>query len=390
MRILMLSFYYPPDLSAGSFRAKSISEALASKLSSNDTLDIITTSPNRYATYSELAPEVEQHESISVRRIYVTMHKSGMVDQSIAFLKYARGVWKNIRHQKYDLVLATSSRLTTAFLGAIIARRINRPLYLDIRDIFTDTLNDVLAGRLMILLLPFFRIMERYTMRSAQCINLVSEGFREHFKNISPSARYSFYPNGIDEEFIEYDYLKTHGETRKVILYAGNIGEGQGLHRIIPEAAARLHEDYEFLIIGDGGMRRELENQVNRHRVSNVRIINPVGRQELREYYKNADYLLLHLNDYSAFKKVLPSKIFEYAATGKPIIAGVAGFSKVFINKNIDNAIIFNPCDVDALVAAIIDLPLKMTNRQEFISKFKRNTIMPEMAEDIMQCSFKY
>jgi len=32
----------------------------------------------------------------------------------------------------------------------------------------------------------------------------------------------------------------------------------------------------------------------------------------------DADVLFLHLNAYKAFEKVLPSKIFEYAATGRP------------------------------------------------------------------------
>ena len=49
--------------------------------------------------------------------------------------------------------------------------------------------------------------------------------------------------------------------------------------------------------------------------------------------YDKASILFLHLNDYEAFYKVLPSKIFEYATTGKPIIAGVNGFAKDVISK---------------------------------------------------------
>ena len=45
----------------------------------------------------------------------------------------------------------------------------------------------------------------------------------------------------------------------------------------------------------------------------------------------STDVLFLHLNDYSAFRKVIPSKIFEYAATGKPIVAGVSGYAAEFL-----------------------------------------------------------
>ena len=387
MRILMLSFYYPPDLSAGSFRARSISEALASKMNPNDTLDIISTRPNRYASYTETAPETERHGSMFIRRIFVPTHKSGMVDQSLAFLKYAKEAWKSTRGKNYDLVLATSSRLMTAFLGTKIAKRQNCPLYLDIRDIFTDTLKDVLADSPLKLLLPGFRRLERYTIRSAQCINLVSEGFGEHFKKIFPDAHYTFFPNGIDEEFIKYDYNKNTVGKKKLILYAGNIGEGQGLHNIIPSVAARLYEKYEFLIIGDGGMRVELENQIRRHNAQNVTILDPVARERLLKYYKDADYLLLHLNNYAAFKKVLPSKIFEYAATGKPILAGVSGYSRDFLVNNVDNVAVFDPCDVDGFINSVSGISSTMSNRQKFIDQYRRNSINTKMVENIIRCA---
>ena len=46
----------------------------------------------------------------------------------------------------------------------------------------------------------------------------------------------------------------------KRILYAGNLGEGQGLHKIIPESAKKLEGKFEFVIIGDGGMKNDLIN----------------------------------------------------------------------------------------------------------------------------------
>ena len=65
--------------------------------------------------------------------------------------------------------------------------------------------------------------------------------------------------------------------------------------------------------------------------INNVNLITPVNRNELIKYYQGSGFLFLHLNDYEAFKKVLPSKIFECGATKKPVIAGVDGLrSKVY------------------------------------------------------------
>ena len=41
--------------------------------------------------------------------------------------------------------------------------------------------------------------------------------------------------------------------------------------------------------------------------VTNVELIPPLNRDRLIEAYQAANVLFLHLNDYDAFKKVLPS-----------------------------------------------------------------------------------
>ena len=48
------------------------------------------------------------------------------------------------RGKKADLVFASSSRLFTAFLGIKLAKKNKAPLFLDVRDIFVDTMSDVL------------------------------------------------------------------------------------------------------------------------------------------------------------------------------------------------------------------------------------------------------
>ena len=48
MKFCFFTFYYPPDLSAGSFRSIALVENLISQMDSKDSLVVITTSPNRY------------------------------------------------------------------------------------------------------------------------------------------------------------------------------------------------------------------------------------------------------------------------------------------------------------------------------------------------------
>ena len=232
--------------------------------------------------------------------------------------------------------------------------------------------------------MPVFRLIERFTVQKASRINLVSEGFRSHFREIDKDHKFVFFPNGIDEEFITYNFHKQTHDSLPLIIYAGNLGTGQGLHEIVPHAAKRLEGEYRFLIVGDGGMRRELETRLNEFGVSNVQLLDPVSRSRLLELYKEADYLFLHLNAHDAFHKVLPSKIFEYAATGKPILAGVAGYPREFIEKHVRKAAVFDPCDSDGMVNAVRSLSPGNVNRNQFIKAFRRSTIMQKLADDIL------
>lgn len=384
MRILVLSFYYAPDLCAGSFRTTAFVEELKKQISSNDKIEIITAMPNRYGSFNEDAKEFEKFaDNIEINRIDLGSHKSGFVDQSKLFLKFAWQVMKLVKkREKYDLIYATSSRLMTAFLGSLIANRQKAKLYLDIRDIFIDTLESVFAKSNLRYIIPIFRKIEKYTINSATHINLVSKGFENYFKNINNKIAYSFYTNGIDDVFLEYDFTQDKEDDKIIITYAGNIGEGQGLEKIIPDFAKKLGENYEIQIIGDGGRKKVLIE--NLKEVDNVKLFDPVNRTKLLEIYKKSDILFLHLNDYEAFKKVLPSKVFEYATTNKFIIAGVGGYAKEFIDENVSDAIVFEPCNADDFYNKFENVQnFSNINRSAFVQNFKRQNIMNKMAKEV-------
>ena len=388
MKILFLSFYYPPDLCAGSFRAQSLIEALK-KQDKISEIDILTTIPNRYKSFTKKSIEIETDDIIKIRRIELPKHKSGMLDQSRAFLKFFLNVLKFIRGKDYDMVLATSSRLMTAFLGAYISSKIRKPLYLDIRDIFTDTMSDILSNKFSFLINPILNYIEKITIRKAVHINLVSAGFSQYFKRRYPQKIYSFYSNGIDELFLKNLDKKVSVKNSKiVILYAGNIGEGQGLNHFLPTLAHKTKDKYHYRIIGDGGKRNALEEDLKFLGLVNVDIVDPIERSELLIEYKKADILFLHLNNHNAFKKVLPSKIFEYAATGKPILAGVSGFAAEFLNTYVKNSAVFEPCNLNQAINSLEILDLRHTERNSFIQEFSRTKIMSDMAKSIISVPF--
>lgn len=386
-RLLLLSLYYPPDLSACSFRSAALVKALCARDPSLE-IDVVTSLPNRYHSFTIEAPEREVHGGVTVHRIALPTHRSGMVDQARAFARFAAAASRLARARDYDLVYATSSRLMTASLGARIASRMGAPLYLDIRDIFVETIGDVLGDARAVVLSPMLSQLERWTIRRATRVNLVSRGFASWFDSRYPDRQFSYHTNGVDDEFAQPVAAPTRPAgavaDRLRIVYAGNMGEGQGLHRIMPELARRLGPSAEFRLIGDGGRRTDLANALAAAGVQNVTLVPPMSRAALRAEYANASALFLHLNDLDAFKRVLPSKIFEYAATGQPILAGVAGYAAEFLRTEVKNAAVFAPCDAEGAVQAVRSLEMGVRSRAPFVERFRRTRIMDAMAADVL------
>jgi glycosyltransferase involved in cell wall biosynthesis len=388
MRILILSFYYPPDIGPGALRAKSIVDSLIKEGPSDLKVDVITTMPNRYQSLNVSALKFEEFSKVSINRITIPKHKNGIFDQVKAFIYFSLNTQKLIFKKKWDIIIATSARLMTASLAVWIAKHTKSKIYLDIRDLFTDTIEDVFKNNYIRIFLWLFCKLEKWTFQSANMLNIVSPGFLEYIKKIAPHIPISTFTNGVDEIFLKKDFLREQVRAKPLILFTGNIGDGQGLHKILPKASNEL-KDIQFRLIGDGSALKLLINNDKFNQQNNIEVLKPILRDKLLNEYQKADILFLHLNNYKAFQKVLPSKIFEYASTGKPILAGVSGYAAKFLSENIKGVEIFNPCDVDSMKVGLRKLlnGPRFIERSDFCFQYSRKKIMQNLAKDILSLS---
>ncbi len=390
MKLLFLTFNYSPDLGAGSFRSKSLVETLVKNCNSNDQIDVITTFPHRYKDFTQNAYEKEEAKNVTISRIKLPNYFRNNLRLIINFMYFAFFAIKLSRNKKYDIVFSTSSRLLTGFLGALISYTKKTEYYLDLRDIFLDNINEIYPKTITYVLYPFVSLLERFMMSQATKVNLISEGFSEYFVKKYPNKKYDYFTNGIDEEFSDpTKFHSTNKDERINIVYAGNIGKGQGLSKILPKLSAKLGKGVIFRVIGDGGEKKLLINEIKKYQSSNIELIEPIERDKLLEYYQTADILFLHLNDIKSFERVLPSKIFEYGAIGKPIFAGLKGFSRSFLRNELDNSYVFDPCDVDSALNIYKEVKFDVYKNSEFIKKYLRSNVSEKMVESIKRLNEK-
>ncbi len=392
MKIVFFTFYYPPDLCAGSFRAAALAKALEKNIDTNDELHIITTHPNRYSSYKVAADNTEINGKITIHRILVPTHQSGMLSQARSFGVYANLAYKLCKQIKPNFIIGTTSRLMTGLLAGISAHKMSCRYFIDLRDILSEALSDLYAKKNRILGKVFkvvFSFLEKRLFNNAAGVNVVSEGFPSYFQNNGvDTSNWSFFPNGVDLEFIQIGRKKGPKlKKSKIILYAGNIGRAQGVETILPDVAKKLGNNYNFIVIGDGRMRATFTERLKNENITNVEILNPVSRDKLVAFYQKADILFLHLNNMPSLRRSLPSKIFEYTASSKHIVAGLSGYSADFLSDSTPHASVFNPGDVNHCVRLIKKVESLKVDREKidfFVKEYAREKIMNKMASHIL------
>ena len=137
----------------------------------------------------------------------------------------------------------------------------------------------------------------------------------------------------------------------------------------------QVRDNYEFHLVGSGASVNDLKKELKKNGIKNVKLHKPIGRENLVEFYEQMDVLFLQLNDREAFKRVIPSKLFEYAAFDKPIVGGLFGYSENFASKNIDGLYIYKPGDWQTLFKILNSLEVKKFHREDFRAKYSRKKI---------------
>ncbi|PKF62531.1 glycosyltransferase WbuB [Psychromonas sp. psych-6C06] len=384
-RVLILSYFFAPDISACSFRSHALIIALAEQYP-NVTFEVVTTTPSRYSSFKPAINNMSHFDNVTITRIAIPSHSGRFIGELFAASSFFRQVIKKVKREKYDLIYATSAKLLTASVASYLSRKKDAPLVLDIRDLFAENVKDFFSAKVKFFLLPVLTFLNYYTFKQATHINLVSSGFKPFFSKKYISASRSFYTNGIDDVFLADNprFPSSNFKTPLTVLYAGNIGRAQTLENVIPKIALLLGETVKFKVIGDGRRMAKLIAKLETLKVTNVEVIPPVARDELPYYYQRADVLFLNLDSSESLSYVIPSKLFEYAASGKPMLCGATGFTQQFIETEIDNAQVFIPNDPNSAVEKLKLLRLEKCSRQSFIDQFSRKVIMQQMAKTVM------
>ena len=409
-RVLFFSFHYPPDQSAGAVRTSALVHALVEQDPSVQ-VTVFCSVPRRYGVKAEGATlnTIEQ-ERIYIRRFWIPFLGQGPIASVLSYSFYfAQAVLAAIWLRPH-VIVGTSAKLLTSFVAACAARCTGADLYIDFRDTFADNFFYFYRWHKRILLQSVVMAIENIVLRCARSINMVSIGFQDAFVGWERIlAKYSIsltnYPNGIQRAFrnrIEQAASRHSANAHFYrIAYAGNLGEGQDLLGLLndlasrPDLQQRMRDGrIRFDIFGSGAQVKALkaltaEGDTETPPGPLAHLVCYCGllpRDEVETIYSHVDCLMLQLGLYSSLSMVIPTKIFEYAATPYPILFGASGFTSSFVGQ-ISGTIGFDQCNAESFLAAIERARLAKVNheqRSEFLDHYDASQIYSDYARHIL------
>jgi len=325
VKIVVLTQNYVPDPAASSFRMKALAEELQQR---GHEVAVITGTPNRYSSFELSRDKINEGDKEEIIRIKRPAQSGSVLCRSLGDLVFLfKSLWVSRPYvRSCDVVVATTPHLWIGLVGAVAAWFHRKPLVLDVRDLWPDVMIELGVIRENSVLFWLLKKIERFIYRSAREITYNSPAFASHIAKEGGKTT-ACITNGIDDEY--FKALQTLGPNPVLynpytVTYAGNIGMAQDLEPLV-EAAVSFEGRLNFRLIGDGLDRIRIQRLIKQKKVRNIEILPPVERTGLLGYYLETDAFFVHLKPIPMFEKTIPSKIFEYAATGKPVVWGLEG-----------------------------------------------------------------
>ena len=256
------------------------------------------------------------------------------------------------RAGRADVVIAETPPLFLAAAAVVVARLRHARLVLNVADLWPESAVQLgaLKNRFAI---RAAEAIERYAYRHAALITAPTPGVKRAIEAHGFEGRVKLLPNAVDVDRFD-PHARGSREPRRVVIYCGTVGLAQGVRTLL-EAARDLERegaDLEVLIVGDGAERADLEELARTWELRNVRFTGRVRHEEVPLVIQSADVAVMLLRDVPLFQDALPTKLLEYMAAGRPVVAAAAGQVSELVSSA-EAGIVCPPEDAAAVAAAI-------------------------------------
>jgi glycosyltransferase involved in cell wall biosynthesis len=349
--------------------------------------------------------------------------KTGLIDKAMRFIRGnffipdARVGWNKfalekakelIQSHNIGSIVTTSPPHSTQLIGLALKKEFNLHWLADLRDPWTEIYYNQELFRTAFAKRKDYKF-EQACLKNADKIVVVSEDIKRHFgaKRKEILDKIHVIPNGFDEA--DFNIIPTlnnvtpncnsgsnsqkiseNNSKPKIISYVGNLGEQYPVEGFLEAFSEIVKKDNEWKLQFVGNCHNRVKILVEKSNLSeSVMFIPYVNHAEAINYMINANVLLLIIPEIENNKGILTGKLFEYLATGNPILnIGPKDGDAATILKENAVSVTLNPNEKQAIIDFILNSSPTNTPSNLSEHKFSRRNLTGEIT-GLINCKIK-
>ena len=228
-----------------------------------------------------------------------------------------------LKEGQFQAIITTGPPHSLHLIGQQLKQKHSIPWLADFRDPwsqweFLDTLP----------MLPFIRrrheALEQKVLQQADVVVTISPTFQRDLEKLS-GRKIDLITNGYDPADIPQDFApRPKAADRLHLVYTGIIDAIRNPLPLMQALKAEFEatgEEVSWTFVGKVSEQVQQQVQADPWLQSHIHFAGYVSHQEVFDFYAKADALVLILTDTKNAKGNIPGKLFEYLATGLPVLA---------------------------------------------------------------------
>ena len=274
--------------------------------------------------------------------------------------------------KKVDFILSPSPPLSIGLISILIAKKNRAKFIYNVQEIYPDLLikNGALKSNLIIKSLNW---LEKYVYNQAAAVITIDQKFYDQIVDrFNEKDKLKIVPNFVDTELFKpiskevelpNPFKKDPHKVR--LLYAGNIGFYQDWEPILFAAKKLIDTNIEFWIIGEGIKKDFLIQEVEKHNLTNIKVLPYQDRELMPLINSFADIHFISINK-EVEQEGFPSKVYTIMACSKPMIV-ITGENTPLYNflKPLNCSILISNNRNEDFVHSITELAYNESKKQE-------------------------
>lgn len=336
MKVLIVSFYYEPELGAAPSRITNLAKGL--KASGAD-VDVLTCLPNYpkgkvFDGYRGRFSMKETIDGINVYRYwtYATVSKNPF-KRVLAMTSYAVTMWSFAFKRKliksYDRIIVQSPPImVSASAVMLFSKLFGKNVVLNVSDLWPGSAVELGFVREGSLTFKILSSLERFIYRNSTSIMGQSREILEHINGMFPDKRKFLYLNLQPQTAATVEFKKRNDRIK--IIYAGLFGVAQdmlSLLKSIDFAALGV----EMHLYGGGNQIDDILKYISGGD-KNIWYHGYVSKQQMNEELQQYDLSIIPLATH--IYGAVPSKIYDLLPAGIPVLFSGGGEGARIVTEN--------------------------------------------------------